>query len=198
MRSSTPPFSPSNHTHTHTPAGTPTGNEANYSAPTHTADHRKLAELIKGSRAAMLMTFLPDGHTRPHIRPMYTQQVDPETFNGDLWFMSDSDSAKVREIGDDHRVALTYAVPDKNRYIAVYGVATCERNPEKARALWNIHAKGWWPGGPDDPNLTLVRVRVESAEYWDGPSSVSYMLSLLKAVATNRQIELNTDHGKID
>lgn len=187
----------------HTPVVVPatTANEANYGNPVVTADHRKLAELIQGVRVAMLTTFQPAGgkaHAHPHTRPMYTQKVDADAFNGDLWFMSDAASSKVHEINEDHHVVLSYAAPDKNRYLAVYGTARCERNPEKARELWNIHAKGWWPGGPDDPNLVLVRVRVESAEYWDGPSNTSYMISLLKAVAGHKQIEVRGEHGKID
>lgn len=178
-----------------------TGNQANYSAPAHTADYRKLAELIKDVRVAMLVTFFPTTSSSdtplPHIRPMYTQGLDPDRFVGDLWFMSDAASAKVSEIGREHRVALTYAAPDKNRYIVVNGWATCERNPDKARELWSVHAKGWWPGGPEDPSLLMVRVRVESAEYWDGPSNTSYMISLLKSVVTSRPIELKTDHGTI-
>jgi len=178
-------------------ASEPTGNQLNYGDADRSADYRKVAELIKGVRVAMLATFDPADPGRPHIRPMYTQEVDPDAFTGDLWFMSDTDSAKVHEIDTVHRVALTYAAPDKNRYIAIHGVATCERNPAKARELWNVHAKAWWPNGPDDPNLTLVRVRVESAEYWDGPSNTSYMISLLKSVATGKPIDLDTDHGVV-
>ena len=204
MTNHTPPATlPDTHPLGSTPPSStaPTGNQTNYNAPTHSADYRKLAELIKDVRVAMLVTFFPATSSSdtplPHIRPMYTQGVDPDRFVGDLWFMSDASSSKIGEIGREHRVALTYAAPDKNRYIVVNGWATCERNPEKARELWNIHAKGWWPGGPDDPNLLMVRVRVESAEYWDGPSNTGYMISLLKAVVTSRPIELKTDHGKV-
>ncbi|HYD01948.1 MAG TPA: pyridoxamine 5'-phosphate oxidase family protein [Phycisphaerales bacterium] len=176
-------------------SGTPTGNQLNYGEADRSVDYRKVADLIKGVRVAMLTTFDPSDPARPHIRPMYTQEVDPGAFTGELWFMSDTRSAKVHQINAEHRVALTYAAPDKNRYIVVHGMATCERNPDKAKELWNVHAKAWWPGGPEDPNLTLVCVRVESAEYWDGPSSTSYMISLIKSVATGKPIDLNTDHG---
>ncbi|MBX9739389.1 MAG: pyridoxamine 5'-phosphate oxidase family protein, partial [Beijerinckiaceae bacterium] len=29
----------------------------------------------------------------------------------------------------------------------------------------------WFPKGPDDPEITLLAVDVEEAEYWDAPSS---------------------------
>jgi general stress protein 26 len=144
----------------------------------------------------MLTTF-PKDADRPHVRPMYTQNADSESFDGTLWFMTDADSAKVHELATNHGVVVTYSAPDKNRYVVAYGNADVERNPEKARELWNIHAKGWYPGGPDDPNLLLIRVRVESADYWDGPSNTMYMLSLLRAVATGKRINADGEQGTV-
>lgn len=165
--------------------------------PPETADFAKLAEMIKDIRVAMLTTF-PKDADRPHSRPMYTQKPDTATFDGTLWFLTDIDSAKVHELETNHGVVMTYAAPDKNRYVVAYGRADVERNPEKARELWNIHAKGWWPGGPDDPKLALLRVRVESAEYWDGPSNTKYMLNLLKAVVTGSRVNADGKHGIVN
>lgn len=159
------------------------------------ADFAKLAELIQDVRVAMLTTFPDDAP--PHVRPMYTQAVDPKAFDGTLWFMTDADSAKVHELAKNRGVLVTYSAPDKNRYVVVRGTGTVERNPEKAKELWNVHAKGWYPGGPDDPTLRLIRVHVEMAEYWDGPSSTMYMLKLLKAVVTGSRIQTYGDHGQI-
>ncbi|CAN5832406.1 hypothetical protein BH11PLA1_BH11PLA1_01700 [soil metagenome] len=163
--------------------------------PAFSSDTAKLAELIKDVRVAMFTTF-PAG-SAPHTRPMYTQRIEPAAFDGTLWFMAATDSPKLRELVDNSRTLITYAAPDKNRYIAVLASASPERNAEKARELWTIHAKGWWPGGPTDPSLTLIRANIESAEYWDGPSNTSYMFNLLKAVATNSHIKLGGEHGSV-
>jgi general stress protein 26 len=163
---------------------------------TNSTDISKLAELIKDIRVAMLTTF-PEGEAQAHSRPMYTQTVDPETFDGTLWFMTDAKSGKVHELADNSHVLLTYSAPDKNRYVVVNGTGRAERNPAKARELWNIHAKGWFPDGPTDASLLLIEVRVDSAEYWDGPSNTSYMLSLLKAVVTGQKVQTKSDHGKV-
>lgn len=157
-----------------------------------TADVTKLAELIRGIRTAMFTTIGPD--RQPHTRPMYTQQTE---FDGDLWFFSDADSPKIREITADDQVLVTYDSTAKNRYVAVRGRAEVIRDPAKAKELWNIHAKGWWPGGPDDPRLTLIKVRVEAAEYWDGPSHAGYFINLLKAVATGSRVEPKGEHGTV-
>jgi general stress protein 26 len=164
-------------------------------------DFRKLADLIKDVRVAMMHTSLDDlgagGMTRPQVRPMYTQRLDPASFRGELWFFTDASSRKVSEIADNSAIMLTYAAPDKNVYAAAFGTATCERNEQEARELWNIHAKGWWPEGPASPSLMLIRVQVQTAEYWEGPSSTSYMLSLLKAVALGQRVAPGGSHGRV-
>ena len=137
------------------------------------------------------------GKAAPHCRPMYTQKVDPKTFDGTLWFMTNAASANVSEIAENSAVMITYADQGKNHYVAVSGNARAVRNPQKARELWNVHAKGWFPDGPADASLMLLEVRVESAEYWDGPSSASYFLSLMKAVATGTRVQAKTEHGEI-
>ncbi len=161
-------------------------------------DSARLAELIKDIRVAMFTTFPGDGPKGgTHTRPMYTQTVDPKNFDGDLWFMTHKASVKIQELAGNPSVMVTYCDPGKEQYVVIQGEGRSEVNPAKAQELWNIHAKGWWPGGPDDPELKLICVTVHSAEYWDGPSQATYMLSLLKAVATGEKIQLKGEHGKV-
>ncbi len=159
-------------------------------------DIHKLAELISDIRVAMLTTFPRSG--KPHARPMYTQELDAKNFDGTLWFMTDAESLKVAELETNPAVLLTYSAPNKNRFVVVTGQARSECNPEKARELWNIHAKGWYPEGPEDPNLALLRVTVSSAEYWDGPSNASYLLNLLGAVVSGTRVQTAGKHGTLN
>ena len=159
-------------------------------------DIAKLAELIRDIRVAMMTTFPRGG--KPHARPMYTQELSAEHFDGTLWFMTDAESLKVAELETNPGVLMTYAAPNKNRYVVVTGEARSEHNPEKARELWNIHAKGWFPNGPEDPNLALIRVAVTSAEYWDGPSNTSYLLNLVAAVIQGKRVQTNGKHGTLN
>lgn len=156
----------------------------------------KLAELLRDIRVAMLTTF-PSDKSRPHARPMYTQGLDPATFDGTLWFMTDGETTKVHELAQNAAVLVVYAAPNLNRYVVVNGTARAEQNVEKARELWGLHAKGWWPNGPEDPNLRLIRVQVDEAEFWDGPSSTSYFISLAKALVTGERIETTGQHGTL-
>ncbi len=173
---------------------------SNTETPTIQTNLRTIAELIKNVRVAMMFTQRDDRFNLDALkgRPMYTQKVDPETFEGVLWFFTDASTSKVHEIETHPRVLLSYAMPEENTYALVYGNAVCDQDEAKARALWNIHAKGWWPEGPTSASLRIIRVQIDSAEYWQGPSNASYMLSLLKAVATGQQVNINAQHGVVD
>lgn len=146
---------------------------------------KKLGELIKDIRFAMLTTAEPNGTLRS--RPMATQKQD---FDGDLWFFTGASSAKVSEVQRDQHVNVSYAAPEDNRYVSVSGVARLVRDPAKIKELWNPALKAWFPDGTDDPDLALLHVEVREAEYWDSPSSTMVQIAgFLKAVATGQRIQ---------
>lgn len=149
---------------------------------TNTENVAKLADLIRDVRIAMLTTIEADGCLRS--RPMATQETE---FDGTLWFFTWVDSAKVHEIERDHHVNISYANPSDEVYVSVSGTARLTRDPAKAKELWNPMHKAWFPKGLDDPNLGLLRVDVEKAEYWDSPSSkVVQLIGFAKALATGK------------
>jgi PPOX class probable F420-dependent enzyme len=157
-------------------------------------DIEKLRDLIKGIRVAMLTTVDEDGSLRS--RPMATQKDD---FEGELWFFTGADTAKTGEIARDQRVNLSYADPDDERYVSLSGTAELVRDRAKAKELWNPFLKAWFPQGVDDPNLVLLRVSVDKAEYWDSPSSKMVQLAgFLKAMATGKRYDGGGENEKLD
>ncbi len=143
-------------------------------------DIQKLGELIKDIRIAMLTTADADGSLRS--RPMATPK---QAFDGTLWFFTRASSPKVDEVEQAHEVNLSYAAPDSNTYLSVSGTAQLVRDQEKAKELWNPLLKAWFPQGLEDPDLALLRVSVEKAEYWDSPSSTMVQIAgFVKAIAT--------------
>ena len=127
----------------------------------------KLAELIKDVRVAMFTTTRPDG--RLVSRPLGTQEVE---FDGDLWFATEADSAKVAEIAANPFVNVSYASTSDNTFVSVSGRAEIIDDRAKVEALWSPGMKIFFPGGKDDPNLRLIRVSADTAEYWDGPGTL--------------------------
>ncbi len=164
---------------------------------TNQADHneniRKLGEMIKEIKFAMLTTAEPDGTLRS--RPMATQATE---FNGELWFFTAASAPKVEEIEQDHHVNLSYAAPDKNLYVSVSGKARMVRDKQKAEELWNPAYKAWFPKGLDDPDLALLKVSATQAEYWDSSSSaVVHLVGFVKALATGERYHPG-ENEKID
>ncbi|HEY5613168.1 MAG TPA: pyridoxamine 5'-phosphate oxidase family protein [Lysobacter sp.] len=127
----------------------------------------KLAELIKDVRVAMLTTTRPDG--RLVSRPLGTQEVE---FDGDLWFATGADSAKVAEIAANPYVNVSYASTSDNTFVSVSGRAEVLDDGAKVEQIWSPAMQLFFPGGKDDPGLRLIRVRAETAEYWDGPGTL--------------------------
>lgn len=146
---------------------------------------KKLGELIKDIRFAMLTTAETDGTLRS--RPMATQKQE---FDGDLWFFTGASSAKVAEVQRDQHVNVSYAAPEDNRYVSVSGTAQLVRDQAKIKELWTPALKAWFPDGPEDPETALLHVAVHEAEYWDSPSSTMVQIvGFLKAVATGQRMD---------
>jgi len=122
----------------------------------------KLNELIKGIDYAMLTTIRPNG--RLHSCPMATAGADGD---GVLWFFSGNNTEKVEAIKSDPRVNLAYSDSDSQRYVSITGSAEPVRDHAKTKELWNPRYNAWFPKGIEDPNLILLRVNIQAAEYWD-------------------------------
>ncbi len=155
---------------------------------------KKLNELIKDIKFAMLTTADEEGQL--HSRPMATLR---EPFDGTLWFFTYYESGKSHELEKDHHVNVSFAAPDENRYVSLSGMARVFRDQAKAKELWNPALKAYFPQGLDDPNLALLRVDVQKAEYWDSPSSkVVQAFGFLKAVTTGKRYEgEGSEHEKL-
>ena len=153
---------------------------------------QKLADLIAEAGIAMLTTAEPDGTLRS--RPLATLEMDSE---GKLWFFTAMSSGKVSEIDQHRKVNLSYVNLDKQDYVSVSGHARLFRDPEKMRELWTPWVEPWFPEGLDDPDLGLLEVTVDDAEYWDAPASKTQrLLGLAKALSSGKTDRLG-EHAKV-
>ena len=153
----------------------------------------QLAALIKDVDVAMFTTTGVDG--RLYSRPLGTQEVE---FDGDLWFATSADSPKVAEIALNPRVNVAYASPSKNSYVSVAGTARIVADRAKIDELWSPAMKLFFPEGKDDPNLRLIHVEAESAEYWDGPGTLlGKALSFVLSAVQDEPARLG-DNGFVD
>lgn len=117
-----------------------------------------LRKLIKGVDTAMLTTVTEAGLVS---RPMKTQEVE---FDGDLWFFTKKETNKYEEISHDQDVNVTYA---GKSYVSVRGRAEIVEDLDKKKELWSKAHEKIMQTTYDDPDLVLIKIKAEAAEYWE-------------------------------
>jgi len=123
-----------------------------------------LWDLIKDIKFAMLTTEHADGHL--HAHPVTTQNRNID--RGDiLWFFISRAGHPAADIARQSRVSLAYAHPGRDSYVSVSGIAAIVENRSKKEELFSRMTQAWFPGGMDDPDLALLRVRISRAHFWD-------------------------------
>ena len=162
-----------------------------------TADRRRaidvLAEMIADVHVVMLTTVAADGSLRS--RPMVRAGTE---FQGDLWFFTDQPSAKIDDILGNPQVNVSYADAAKRCFISMSGIATIVLDRKNIELLWEERLRQWLPHSPDAGEISLVKVNVQSAEYWNPPASIKDQVGgLVKGILSGR-LSLVDDHEEID
>lgn len=155
------------------------------------APFSKFQELTADIHVAMLTTRRADGLL--HSRPMGTRKIEAD---GALWFFTADDSGKVQEIYHDQMVNVSYASPGSQKYVSVAGKATLSHDRARIREMWTPALKAWFPDGPNDPDLALIRVDIQAIDYWEGNGKLVSLLKFAKSAVTSTPSKLG-EHGKI-
>jgi general stress protein 26 len=127
-------------------------------------ERAKLWGLIKDIRFGMLTTRHADGYLQS--RPMTTQNSRLDE-NGTLWLFMSCLSDSAIDLRACPSVCMSYADTSADSYVSVSGDAHVSDDEAMKRELWTLPAKAWFPGGVGDPDLLLVRLDVQRADYWD-------------------------------
>lgn len=138
----------------------------------------KVAELLGKSRTAMLTTVEPDGTLVS--RPMATQDVE---FDGNLWFFASKSSDKIHNLVTHSQVNVT--VGSDSTWVSLTGRGVVVDDLAKKKDLWNAVVGAWFTNGPEDPDVVLLKVEGETAQYWDSPGGrIASLISFAKAKVT--------------
>lgn len=122
-----------------------------------------IAHLIGDIPVAMLTTVEGDGTLAS--RPMAALQMDTQ---GALWFFTDLRSSKVEHLGVAN---LSFTDASSGTYVSLSGRGEMLTDRSCIEALWTPFAKPWFPDGPGSPNLALLKIVPDAADYWDAPNS---------------------------
>lgn len=137
-----------------------------------------------------------DDNGQIHSRPMSVQKK----FDGTFLFLTDFNSGKIREIEHDNHIGLSFSDIKSNTYLSVSGTAEAVSDQQLVKELWNPLYEAWFPKGPEDPNIAVLKGVPEKAEWWDSPTSPMIMLlGFAKAKLTGKPYEdEGAVHEKID
>jgi general stress protein 26 len=162
-------------------------------AETH--DIAKLWALIKDMRFGMFTTRHENGHL--HSRPMTTQNRRSDEDDA-LWFFMPRGGEPFADLRRDPQVNVAYADPSSDTYVSVSGLADAVEDAALRRALWNTANQAWFPNGPDDAEVALVRVRITHAEYWDvHQNKLVQLYKMARSALTGQPPKDLGDYGQV-
>jgi general stress protein 26 len=126
-------------------------------------DLESIAKLLAKLDIGMLTTKAKDGTL--HGRPMSNNgEVE---YDGDSWFFAEDGTRKVTEIEADPAVELAFIDSDAATWINVEGEASIVRDDvERKKALWLDELERWFPNGPEDPKVVLIKAHAQRIDAW--------------------------------
>jgi general stress protein 26 len=116
-----------------------------------------IRKVVEGFQTAMLVSHAEDGALR--ARPMSLAKVDER---GDVYFVTAIDSAKTDELSQDERAAVV--MQSATQFVSLSGRADFLLDAALVQELWRETWRPWFPDGPEDPELCVLRVRCDDAE----------------------------------
>jgi general stress protein 26 len=134
----------------------------------------KVRELLRRFQIAMMLTVSGEAVS---ARPLGVVG-DTAGFDGTLWFITDERSGKVRAIESGAQTSLIFQNEQEGAFLHLTGRASIVDDRAKLKELYTPVQRTWFPDGPDDPNMTLIRFDADKGNYWDKHDS---MLRLLVA-----------------
>jgi general stress protein 26 len=123
----------------------------------------KIQELTGKAQTCFFCTATQGGPSSGS-RPMNVRKVDDE---GNLWFLSASDSHLNLELADSPNVKLFFQGSPHSDFMELQGYAMISRDRAKIEELWEPVIKTWFTEGVNDPRITVIKVSPSAGYYWD-------------------------------
>jgi general stress protein 26 len=74
-----------------------------------------------------------------------------------------------------------------DRWLSISGTARIVRDRSRLEEFWSPFAEAWFPNRPGDPNVGLLRVEPQTAEYWESSSPRPVRLLQMVRSAVTKQ-----------
>jgi general stress protein 26 len=146
-------------------------------------------DLMKKIGFAMLVT--RDGD-KLRARPMSAYLERDENA---IYFLTDARRHKDEEIARNPGINLSFANASDQKYVSVTGTAVVSNDRAKIKELFSTPAKAWWSSA-DDPDIRVLKITPDDAEFWDSPGSVISYVKMAAAAVTGSRPNLG-DNRKV-
>lgn len=153
----------------------------------------KLREKIDPIQFSMMTTFSAEHNLLS--RPMTHQAIDTD---GTLWFFTADESQVAEDLARQSVVNVSFSSPSDKVYVSMSGHAVLLKDSKKAEQLWNPMVDAWFPLGPKDPHLSLIKFSAYSAEYWDSDTNkMLHLFAIAKEAITGHHSRPKSEHVKL-
>ncbi|MBA2964110.1 MULTISPECIES: pyridoxamine 5'-phosphate oxidase family protein [Ramlibacter] len=156
--------------------------------------HDRLWDMIKDIRFGMLTHRHPEGGLHAHPLTTQNKELGPK---GILYFFVSRKTELGQRLRADGNVGLSYGDPNKDVWVSISGTARISEDRDAIERLFNPMAKAWFPGGATDPDLELVEVHIDHAEYWDVKESKPTQLFKMAAAAVSGKKPQLGEHREV-
>lgn len=142
-------------------------------------------ELMETSLAAYLTTLDADGYPRTRAmlnlrhRAQYPRLVALYGGHEDdllTYFTTNTSSLKVAQIKANPKAAAYYCDPPSFRGLMLGGDLEVIDDATLRHGIWTDGWERYYPGGPDDPDHTVLRLRPQFAEGWWRGERIAFRL----------------------
>jgi general stress protein 26 len=154
-----------------------------------TRDTDRAWEMMKKIGFAMLVT--RDGD-KLRARPMSAYL---ERESNAIYFLTDARRHKDEEIARDPNINLSFANAGDQKYVSVTGTAVVSNDRARIKQLFSTPAKACWDSA-EDPNIRVLKITPDDAEFWDSPGSVISYVKMAAAAVTGTRPDLG-DNRKV-
>lgn len=127
----------------------------------------KLQELVNKIDIGMLCTY-PGNNEYFHAVPMSRQEVDDD---GNIWYLFSAESETYKNLQGDNKISVLFSHVGDYNFLSINGIAEISKDKERIEKYWNKFVEAWFEKGKEDPNIRILKVKVEDAHYWDNKTS---------------------------
>jgi general stress protein 26 len=150
-------------------------------APQENAERSQLGSLLKDMSIAMLTA--NDDYGQLTSRPMSPIEMDSY---GAIWFFTDKRSAKANHL---HAVNLAFSDEGNSTYVSISGRGDLVDDRAMIERMWTEFARPWFADGVESPNLVLLKITPNTAEFWDAPNSkMVRMFAMAASIVTGKSV----------